>query len=74
MFVGGGIRTKVGSCSHNETFKYEWQPYLLIWEATKNILEGEALKSKTTVSKSGGKQREEGKMILLTKLFISTSP
>jgi hypothetical protein len=34
FFVVGGIRTKVGTCSLNETFEYEWPSYFWTWNAT----------------------------------------
>ena len=34
---GGGISTKVGTCSYNKTLDLEWSSYFLIWAATKKM-------------------------------------
>jgi hypothetical protein len=36
VFFGGGISTKVGTYSYNDTFQYEWTSYFLIWAAPTN--------------------------------------
>jgi hypothetical protein len=35
LFLSGGIRTKLGRCSYNESFELEWSSYVLICAATK---------------------------------------
>jgi hypothetical protein len=34
VFIGGGIRTKVGTCCYYETIAYEWSSYFLIEAAS----------------------------------------
>jgi hypothetical protein len=38
MLLGGGIRTKVGTCYYCETIEQEWSSNFLIWAATKQTL------------------------------------
>jgi hypothetical protein len=35
LILGGQIRTKVGTCSYYEAFKYEGSSYILSWAANK---------------------------------------
>jgi hypothetical protein len=31
IFLGGGGRSKVGTCSYYESYEYEWSSYFFIW-------------------------------------------
>jgi hypothetical protein len=48
FLLGGGIGTKVGTCSYYETFKLEWSSYYYIWAATL---------MQRTVEEGGGEMR-----------------
>jgi hypothetical protein len=46
IFGGGRIRIKVGTCSYEETFEYEWSSYFLIWadDAGRMVILGSNMK------------------------------